>query len=393
VDFEFTEEQKKLRQEIREFCLTEPEGELEDSRITHYYSPELFRKLVNRGWVGLSFPKEYGGQGLTAVEEVILLEELAYARKRVYITGIGSSVQFFGTLFLRFGSEELKKTYLPQIARGESWFSQSYTEPEAGSDLLAIQTRAVREGDYYILNGQKMFSSSGHRRDHFPRQYLVVMAVTDPDAPREKGLSLFVVDTTTPGMSTDTLVTIAGWITNQLYIDSVRVPKENLVGEENRGWDYFMASRHKYWDRMNGNYQGTLLRALDDLTQYLKENPSLNTPLARQRIADMATRIEILRLLTYRMAWAEAEGLDVQNMASIARIFRDQALIDYPNVSMDILGLSGQLRATSKYAPMGGMAEYLYRNNVYYFFAGAGNLLMKNYIASRGLGLPGGLAM
>lgn len=393
MDFEFTEEQKRLREEIRGFCATEPEGELEDPRITHYYSPELYRKLVDRGWVGLSFPKEYGGQGLTAVEEVILLEELAYARKRVYIVGIGSSVQFFGTLFLKCGSEQLKRKYLPQIARGEVWFSQAYTEPEAGSDLLPIQTRAVRDGDYYVLNGQKMFSSSGHRRNHFPRQYLVVMAVTDPNAAPGKGHSLFIVDTAAPGMSTDTLVTIPGWITNQLYIDEVRVPKENLVGEENRGWDYFTACRHKYWDRMSGNYQGTLLRALNDFTQYLKENQSLNTSLARQKLSNMATKIEILRLLTYRLAWAESKGLDVQNVASIARIFRDQALIEYPNVAMDILGPYGQLKATSKYAPIEGGTEYLYRNNVYYFFAGAGNLVMRNFIASRGLGLPGGLVM
>lgn len=394
MEFEFTLEQQRLREEIREFFRTTPFGELEDPPAVRAFSPSLHRKVVERGWIGLIWPKEYGGQGLSAVEEAIFNEEAGYSGAPLSLANTTGSVTFMGTFIWEYGTEQQKKYYLPGFARGEIWGSQCFTESEARSDLSVIETRAVRRGDYYILNGQKMFTSSGHIVNHVPRVTMLVMAKTEPDAPPREGISLFLVDRDTPGITNDRLTTMGVINTNMVYLDDVRIPKENLLGEENRGWEYFTDTKYVYWDRLHGYYQGIALKVLEVLIQYTKEadRGSLSKdPLVQQELSRLASEIEILRLLTYRLVWMRSKGVkDLNAPASVAKYFRDKVLLDFPNIGMDILGHYGQLQAGSKYAPLRGMIDAAYRTNVYYYFAGAGPLLMPTYIATHVLGLPGG---
>ena len=232
MDFGFTEGQQKFRQEVREFCEKTPRGEID---ATLEYSPSFYAKVAERGWRGLSLPKEYGGQGLDVIYGTIFTEEMSYWGVPLLLYGPTGSEHLWGGIILKYGSEEMKKEYLPRIAKGELTIGQAFTEPEAGCDLPSVQTCAVRKGDDYVVNGQKVFCTSIHRGE-----YQFLMARTDPDAPKEKGLSLFLLDPKLPGITVTPLITMRGSRTNQVFLDDVKIPRRNLVGEENRGWSYFM---------------------------------------------------------------------------------------------------------------------------------------------------------
>lgn len=390
MEFEFTKEQKRLQQEIHDFLTEEPRGELENPKIVPSFAPELYRKVAAKGWIGLPFPRQYGGQGLGLIEEVIFEEEVGRARAPLSIAALCQSVNMFGPICLKYGTEEQKRRYLTAIAKGEIWMGQAFTEPEAGSDLAAIQTRAICDGNYYIINGQKMFCTRAGLKHYIPKVYLMLLAVTDPDVALERGQSFFIVDLDLPGLTADRMVTMADSSTYQLYIEDVKVPKENLLGEEGQGWEVFTRLKHFYWSRQPGYYYGLLAGVLDELMQYVKDTPSLRkNPSVRQKLSELAIRMNILRLLTYRFAWAESKGIDTERAASIGKYFRDAIEKQVPNIGMEILGLYGQLRKGSKHAPLGGLLEVLCRSNVYHSFAGAGALLLGNFIATKVLGLPG----
>jgi len=396
MEFRFNEEQDKLRQDVHEFCAREPWGALEDSKIVGHHSPSLYRKMVNKGWLGLPFPKKYGGQGLSLVEQTIWEEEVAHSGVPIALNVIGSTINLFGQTILNHGTEEQKKEYLSKISRGEIWVGQAFTEPEAGCDLLQIQTCAIRDGSNYIINGQKMFSTSGGRTHHFPKQYSLLMAKTDPNTTPEEGISLFILDIDLPGYSLTPLSRMDGGLTYQVYLDNVRVPKECLIGRENAGWEYYMKCAMCFcWDRGPGYYCGSIGRVLDQIINYVKEMPSLRgDTLVRNKLAEMAIRLKILRLQSYHLAWAWSKGLNAEanKMASIIKCFRDRVLhMEMPNIGMDILGLYGQLRRDSKFAPLQGLIEYWSRRQYYYTFAYEGFGFAKNFIANELLGLPGNL--
>lgn len=383
MDFSFTEEQEKFRQEIHDFC----EKELQGEALSPAASPSFIQKVAQKGWLGLSIPKEYGGLGRDDIYRVIFNEEMAYHQAPIPLGLYGRSFSLFGRICLKHGSEEQKKKWLPRLARGEA-IGQCYTEPEAGTDMTRIQTRAERQGDHYIVNGQKMFITTTHILKH-----TLLMARTDPDAPPEKGLSMFIMDNTSPGISFTPLMGMRSYRTNQLFLDNVKVPCENLIGEENRGYEYFLWDKPFYLHKEQGAEVGALRQAFENLVRYSKETrrngqfPGQN-PMVRQKLAEMATNIRAMRLLTYRTAWMETRGLDVSHIASIARVFNVEAWLRFNSVAMQLLGLGGQIERGSSHAPLGGTMAWHYQYDAIQFFTRGSPSYTKSAIATHELGMP-----
>ena len=383
MDFSFSQEQEEFRQEVIDFLRRELPGEA----LSPATSLSFIRKVAEKGWLGLSIPKEYGGQGRDAVHRVIFNEEMAYHRAPIPLGLYGRSFSLFGRICLKHGSEQQKKEWLPRLAKGEA-IGQCYTEPEAGTDMTRIQTRAVRRGDHYIINGQKMFITTTHIL-----RYTLLLARTDPDAPPEKGLSMFIMDNTSPGVTINPLMGMGGYRTNHLFLDNVKVPCENLLGEENRGYDYYVENRPFYLHKEQGAEVGALRRTLDDLTQYLRRNcrdgkPLSQHPMVRERLAEMATNLRAMRHLTYRLAWMEDQGLDLAYMAAVARVFNVEAWLKFNSVALQLLGLSGQLERGSDYAPLGGILAWHYQYDALQFFTRGSPSYTKSIIATYGLGMP-----
>jgi len=375
--FAFTEEQAEFRQEVSDFCKRE-RGD-----------PSSFRqKIAEKGWTGLSIPKEYGGQGRGAIHRVILMEEMAYHRAPIVPYDYGVTMSVLGNMLLRHGNEEQKKEYLPRIARGEVFCGQGYTEPQAGNDLASIQSRAVHQGDHYIINGQKMWV-----HDARTYNYTLLMARTDPDSLPEKGISLFILDNATPGITIVPQRAMNEQMTPQVFLDDVKVPIQNLLGEENRGWDYFLENKPFYWNKEQGAEVGQMRRIFEDVVQYTKETKREGALLSqgavvRQKLAKMATDINVMRFLVYRMAWMETKGLDLFRVASITRVFHVEAWVKFISTAMQLLGLGGQLQPGPEYAPLRGMMEWTYRYAALQLMQRSGPSYIKSIIATHELGLP-----
>jgi len=220
------------------------------------------------------------------------------------------------------------------------------------------------------------------------------MAKTDPHAPPGKGLSIFILENTVPGITCNVLKTMALWKTNQAFFDDVKVPKENLLGQENQGWDCLMRNKVWYWNKGRARRLGTLQRGFDIVVKYVKEtesngHPLSQDPLIRQKIANMAIDLHAIRLLTYRVAWMQSKGLDALSIEVIVKVIHDEVMLRFCNSAMQILGLAGQLQKDSKYAPLKGILQEAYiQNSLRNFYDGGGPCAIRSFIASYNLGLP-----
>lgn len=390
MDLNFTKEQEQFRQDIIEFCDTELQGEPTSpaDAANLAISPPLIRKVVEKGWAGLCIPKEYGGQGRDPICQVIFNEVMSYRRAPIPLLLWNHSYSLFGRICLKHGTDKQKNEYLPRVARGEG-IGQGFTEPEAGTDLSHVQTRAIKDGDHYIVNGQKIFSSGipGHK-------YGLLMVRTNVDSPQEEGISLLIMDYGSSGINTIPMKTIGGLAPSTTFIDSVIIPCENLIGEENKGFKYYLENRPFYLNKSPGAEVGALQRNFEDLVRYTKETSSegrvlSQDPAIRQKIAQMATDIHAMRFLTYRMAWMETQGLDLSLIANIVRVFTVEACLRFNNLAIQFPGLEGQLAPNSNYAPLGGILELLYRFDALQWFNRSGISYAKTLIATQGLGLSG----
>ena len=390
-----TEEGRKFRQEVREFLDKElTPGVLKERdqfRDQPYDTPplvsEFTRKLGARGWLSPQaprWPKEYGGVERSEVERRVLAEELS-AR------GVGGGSEYGGIqgpVIMRHGSEEMKREFLPKIARGEISFALGYTEPDAGTDLASLQMRAVRDGDDYIINGQKVYSSFAHVATHH-----WLAARTDPDAPKHRGISLFVVDLSSPGVTIRPMWTMGGDRTNEVFYDDVRVPVVNRVGEENQAWGYIreaLGVERIGMGIVGGTGGGSVL---DELIGYAKKTESNGKPLAedpvvRQTLAQLAIETSIRRLFNHRTGWLMTKG-DIPDVeAAIAKVWGNELDQRTSNMGLQVLGLYGQLEADSKWVPLKGRVEHRYLFTVHLSYGGGSHELLRSLIATRGMGLP-----
>ena len=391
MQFSFTPEETTFRQDLREFLKAElpPDwkGADEYGRTDDVeFERHMRRRLIERDWLTMAWPREYGGQDASNVKMAIFAEEMMYHEAP---GKDGSGVGLLAPAVMRHGTPEQKRKYLPPIANGEVTWAQGFSEPESGSDLASLRTRAVKDGDDYLITGQKIWSSGAHLAD-----WMFVLARTDPDAPKHRGITYFLVDMKTPGITVRPIINMVGdHHFNEEYFDNVRVPAENIVGELNRGW--YVAMTTLNFERDGTMYTAKARKPLDMLIELVKETrangcDSSVSPALRHRLAERVLETEVSSLLAYRIAWMVDQGLEPQQEASISKMFSTELLLRVANTGMQVLGLMGQLVEESKWAPLRGKLRRLYLWSISETIGGGTSEIQRNIIATRGLGLPRG---
>ncbi|MGH2587916.1 MAG: acyl-CoA dehydrogenase family protein [Dehalococcoidia bacterium] len=345
------------------------------------------RALAGQGWIAPHWPKEYGGAGMSPGEQFIFNEELAEAR--VPSPG-GSGVSMIGPILIMYGTPEQKQDHLSRITSGEAVWCQGYSEPGSGSDLASLQTRAVKDGDDYIINGQKIWTSGGHRAN-----WMFMLARTDPDAPKHRGISMFLLDMKTPGVTVRPLVNMANvHHFNEVFFDSVRVPAKNLVGEENRGW--YVGATLLDFERSNIGASIGLRHTVNDLIAFAKEAEEQGSPAARltdplkAELADRAIEADVCRLISYRIISMQKRGQVPNYEASMNKMFRSEASQRTARTGTKLLGMYTNLYRGERLAPLQGRLAYQYLATVPATIAAGTSEIQRNIIATRGLGLPRG---
>ena len=392
MDFRLSPEQEKWRDEVRDFLRESMTDELRQElgggelslSVNQGPATMAFRdKVVSKGWFGLNWPKEYGGLEKTAMEQLIMMEEF----DRVGAPNLSLTLTSLGPTIIRFGTDENKRTWLPRIISGDVELALGYSEPDSGTDLASLQTRAVLDGDEWVINGQKIWNSGGHICTH---EWLAVR--TDPDAPKHKGISVIIVPIDSPGIEVHPLWTWGDVRTNQTFFTDVRVPKENLIGEMNRGW-YYIAAALDFERVAIGSFHGAMLKAFDSLVSYCKQTSIdgemlVNRPEIRSKLAAMARDLELAQLFGYRTAAMIDAGLVPNREASQQKVFTTELQTKFADLGTALEGLLGQLDRSDPHAPIAGVMEHLYRKAPFLRFGGGTNEIQRNIIAQRGLGLP-----
>ncbi len=388
MDFKFTAEQEQFREEVRNFLENEIAAGIFKPMCDGWiqgFSPEFTRKLAQKGWIGLSWPKEYGGQGRSNVDRFILTEEILRY-------GAPAALHWFadrqiGRAIMHFGTEAQKKDMLPQILRGEAYVGLGMSEPEAGSDLASLQTRATAEGDHYILNGQKMWTSCARYMN-----YMYLVARTDPTAPKHRGISEFIIPIPLPGINIVPTIDITGaeaW--GEVFFDNVKIPGTALIGEKNRGF-YQIVNQLDFersgMERLMGNYP--LFDAIIKFSKETERNGKAlcKDPVIRDKLARLQVEFEVGRLLTYRVAHVIDGGKAPNKEAAMAKVYCTAFEQHLAEVSTRILGAYGQLEGSSRLAPISGMASHSFLGSMGYSLQAGTSEILRNVIATRGLGLP-----
>jgi alkylation response protein AidB-like acyl-CoA dehydrogenase len=400
MDFGYTPQQEALRREVRQFIAEhvtpevqgEIESELEGGRGPHYKA--LFQKIADRGWVGISFSKEYGGQGGSRIDQYIVEEEFARVGINVALAGSGAPA------ILAAGTEEQKRYFLPRIIRGEITFALGFTEPSCGADLASLQTRAVRDGDEYVINGQKMFTSAAHYATH-----IYLMARTDPDVPKHKGISIFLIPMDTPGITVRPLWTIQSdppaplgttygqHRTNETFFEDVRVPRTCLLGEENMGW--YVGAMGLNLDRVGASRYLISVRRDEDIINWVKDNQfegySLaEDPAIRDRLAELWIEAQVCRLMTMRSMAIVERGGKFTYEGSAEKVWAPEHGVRTTETITQILGPYAQLLNGS----LGAIEKGVFAHNVMGAFQSGINhgsvQVMRDQVARRGLGMPRG---
>jgi len=387
MDFAFTPEEEAFRREVRAFLRDELAGDIERGG-----SPERWRqyrgfvkKLAERGWLTLAWPAEWGGQGAGYMQQLVYNEEMA--AHDAPATDLGSDR--VGPTIMLYGTDEQKARFLPPIVKGEAIWCQGFSEPGSGSDLASLQTRAVQDGDEFVINGSKIWTSLAHFAE-----WMILLARTDPEAPKHKGISYFLVDMNTPGIEVRPLVDMLGRHQfNQVFFQDVRIPRDALLGELNRGWYVATATldfERSGIQRVMGNQ-----RTYELLARYASETardgrPLIAQPLVRHQLADLKIEFEVGRLLAYRVAWMQHQGLVPNYEASVSKMFGSELAQRLANAGMRLMGLGGQLTPGSPWARLEGRIETLYLNAAALTIAAGTSEIQRGIIAGRGLGLPRG---
>ncbi len=392
MDFTFPAETEQWRSELRAFLKAElpPDFEGDDDFFDNEdqlaFARQFTKKLGARHWFAPAWPTQYGGLGKSPVEQMIYNEELAYHRApaggRLFTIGIT------GPTMLVHASEEQKQRYLPKMAAGEDWYCQGFSEPGSGSDLASMETKAVRDGDDYVINGQKTWTSNGHVADK-----MILLARTNPEVPKHKGISAFVVDMKSPGISVQGIPNMAyRHDFNQVFFEDVRVPAKDLMGGENNGW--YVATTTLDFERSNIAAISGARRTVHDLIRWAKERHAggrpWDKPEVQTKLADLVIDCEVGRLIAYRTAWLQAKGEVPNYEASMGKVWMALLGIKVANAGVNLMGAFGQLKPGSKWAQLNGRVQTAYLLAVSGPIGGGTTEIQRNIIAQRGLGLPRG---
>jgi alkylation response protein AidB-like acyl-CoA dehydrogenase len=384
MEFEWDSEYAEFRRELRAFIQERRTPELLAEYAATYGGAgeriaAFHAQLDERGWMRMCWPVENGGEGRNLLYQYIFVEEMEYFGMpygNLTYTSIAPSI-------VAFGSEEQKAAYLPGIYRGEYCFAIGYSEPNAGTDLASLRTKAELDGDEWVINGQKIWTSLADVSSHI---WLAVR--TDPSARKHAGISILVVPTDTPGVTIRPLYTMYGGHTCETFYDDVRVSRQNLVGGVNQGWGIVMHALNH--ERVGLAATGGLARLYDQLVAYLRERrpEKLAAATVRRRLAELEVDLQEHRALALRNAWIISRGGTPIAEASMAKVSGTELRTRIANTAMDILGREGALSAENgDRAPFEGRAEFNFRLSPIFRFGGGTNEIQRDIVASAGLGL------
>jgi alkylation response protein AidB-like acyl-CoA dehydrogenase len=384
VDFGWTDDERSFRERVRDFITANWEGGPDaeegegDRDAYHRYQ----KALAEHGWLTMAWPREYGGLSASYMEQMIFAEESA----TLGAPAGGGGVGLVGPTLIIHGTEDQRKEHLPKIAAAEVAWCQGYSEPGSGSDLASLQTRAIRDGDEFVINGQKIWTSGAHRAD-----WIHVLTRTDADAPKHRGISYFMVDMRTPGITVRPLEQMHGAHGfNETFFEDVRVPARNMIGEENRGW--YVATTTLDFERSGVQRTAGVRLSFYRLLDHLKSDASdiELTNVQRHTLAETAGECEVARFMGYRVTWMQSKGLVPNYEASMAKVFGSELTQRNARRGINILGQAGALKPGSAHAAMDGEYCQLYMSTVSRTIAAGTSEVQRNIIATRGLGLPRG---
>ena len=394
MDFRFSEKEQALQKELREFAKAELPSDWRVGGYADEYctddgfemAKKMSKKLAEKGWLTMAWPKEYGGMDATRTEYLIYREEMAYNMVPGVDMGVGG-VSWIGQTIIMLGTEEQKKKYLPGIAAGETYWCTGYSEPEAGTDLASMTCRAIKKGDEYVINGQKVWTSAAHRS-----AYCWLAVRTDPDAPKHKGISILLVDLNTSGVDVKPLINLAGVPENcEMFFDDAHVPADCLIDQENNGWHAMMTALS--FERTAGiEHLGRTWRLLDEIIAYAKETKRngkrlVDNPNTRNKLAQLTIECEIGRLMCYSVASIEDKGEVPGYEASMAKNWCAELGLDIATKGIEIMGLYGEL-VEGYLAPIGGITPQGYMFSIGDKIGAGTSEINRVLIATRGLGLP-----
>lgn len=392
MDFGYTGEELAFRSRVREFIAENMVPELEtgisyisgageDDQALAAAQRAFRERLDEAGLLRTAWPVEFGGQGKPPIYEYILRQEL---ESKGLEPRVGMSLS--AAVISKAGTEEQKHEFLARIMNGELRTCAAFTEPRGGTDLAGLETRAVRDGDEWILNGQKIYTTGAERAD-----FMWTLARTDRDAPKHDGISIFMVDMSQPGVAVRPLYTMGAYLTSEVFLDDVRVPHRHLIGEENRGWYHNTLALDI--ERINIGAYFAYKRFLDAVVAFAKETSIggrrlADDPLVRLRIGELAVDLEILRQISNKNAWMVNDGQVSSMIASMAKVWSTEYYYRLTSTVMQLMGPFGQLQKGSKWVMLDGEVEVGYRNSPPARFGGGANEVQRDIIARRGLGLP-----
>ncbi len=393
MEFRFTPEEETFRSDIREFLREElpadwgGAGALGEAGEDRWEFQRSFQgTLAQRKWLTLGWPEEHGGLAASHMRQVIYNEEMSYFRAP---TQLGVGPDRVGPTIILYGTDEQKRQHLPAIVSGDTVWCQGFSEPSAGSDLASLQTSATADGDFFVINGQKIWTSYAHRAD-----WCILLARTDPEAPKHKGISYLLLDMKTPGIEVRPLTDMLGRDTfNEVFFDNVRIPRDCLVGELNRGW--YVAAATLDFERSGINRVVMGIRMYEELVAYAVESKSnggrlLDDARVRQKLAELAIEFQAGRMLAYRVASMQARGQIPNAEASMSKMYGSELQQRLAGAGMEMLGLGGQIEPGSRWAPLRGRVEQFYLFAAALTIAAGTSEIMSGIIAGRGLGLPRG---
>jgi alkylation response protein AidB-like acyl-CoA dehydrogenase len=382
MEFGFTPEQDRLRAEIREFLSgAEVARLLAELRAlpprAPQHSAELYRLLADRGWLAIHWPEAYGGGGKSEIEAGIFVEEATRAGVPMMVYGL--TISIFGAFLFLAGTDEQKRTLLPPIARGELICNILYTEPDAGSDLAALRTRATADAEGFTIAGTKIFNSVGHLAS-----YGLIAARTDPDAPRYKGITLFLVPMHDERVKVNPIWTMADEHFNEIVLDGVRVPRANMVGEINGGWA--LLNQALAVERNGLAIAAEAERWLNLLVEHIRAAGQGSDPAVRQRVAGLACEVAAARLLAWRVVSTQARREVDDVRSAMSKWYAGELCRRLTHVAGEIMGLAGTLDRFDPAAPLGGQLEVAHRWSPAWGIAAGTSEIMLYLIAQRALG-------
>jgi len=388
VQLTYTEAQDDLRRELADYFTRLMTPEVQDELSSgegEVGRGDVYRRLVRQmgrdGWLGIGWPTEWGGQGRSMMEQLIFTDEAAKAGAPVPFLTINT----VGPTIMHYGNEEQKREYLPKILAGELHFAIGYSEPDAGTDLARLKTKAVRDGDEYLVNGQKMWTSLIQYAD-----YVWLACRTDPDAPRHKGLSVLVVPTSAPGFRWTPVPTLSGTTTSQTFYEDVRVPVANRIGPENEGWKLITGQLNR--ERVALCSAGSVQHSLRQVQEWAQQTKLpdgrrvIDQEWVQLNLADVHAKVEFLKLINWKIAWGVDKGVSPAD-ASATKVFGTEFYVEAYRKLMECFGQEAYVQGGSPGAKVKGRIERMYRGTLILTFGGGTNEIQRDIISMVGLGM------